>query len=225
MSAPTGQGSSISIDVKPNQRASMQVVLVMFRADGERKSFSITRDVTVMGRREDCDFRIPLGDISRKHCRLIKEDNVLKIEDLGSSNGTYVNGKRIHESELAPGDTVQIGPVVFVLQLDGEPHDDDLAPYQPGTATADADTGGEDAIALEEDAPTESSNGERAGEHAESNGEQEREPATASLDDGDFDPMSVLEGNVDSDIMPALPDSAIREDIMLDMSDSHQREN
>src|SRR5436190_6710493 len=160
----------------------MQVVLVMFRADGERKSFSITRDVTVMGRREDCDFRIPLGDISRKHCRLIKEDNVLKIEDLGSSNGTYVNGKRIHEAELAAGDTVQIGPVVFVLQLDGEPHDDDLAPYQPGTAAANADTGGEEeVIALEDDAPTESSNGEA---------EHEAEPATASIDDGDFDPMS-----------------------------------
>src|SRR5436305_604837 len=108
----------------------MQVVLVMFRADGERKSFSITRDVTVMGRREDCDFRIPLGDISRKHCRIIKEENALKIEDLGSSNGTYVNGKRIHEAELQPGDTVQIGPVVFVAQLDGEPADDDLKPYQ-----------------------------------------------------------------------------------------------
>ena len=50
------------------------------------------------------------------------------------------------------------------------------------------------------------------------------QPAETTLDkDGDFDPMSVLEGNVDSDIMPALPDSAIREDIMLDMSDSRQQ--
>src|SRR3982750_1778440 len=105
MSAPAGQGRAISTDVNPNKRASMQVVLVMFRAGGERRSFSITRDVTVIGRREDCDFRIPLGDISRKHCRLIKEDNALKIEDLGSSNGSYVNGKRIHEAELQPGDT------------------------------------------------------------------------------------------------------------------------
>src|SRR3954466_7508298 len=114
----------------------MQVVLVMFRADGERKSFSITRDVTVMGRREDCDFRIPLGDISRKHCRLIKEDEALKIEDLGSSNGSYVNGKRIHEADLQAGDTVQIGPVVFVVQLDGTPADDELQPWQPEPAAA-----------------------------------------------------------------------------------------
>src|SRR6478735_547908 len=124
-----GSGINHFIKSVESEACSMQVVLVMFRADGERKSFSITRDVTVIGRREDCDFRIPLGDISRKHCRIIKEENVLKIEDLGSSNGTYINGKRIHEAELQPGDTVQIGPVVFVTQLDGEPADEDLHPY------------------------------------------------------------------------------------------------
>jgi pSer/pThr/pTyr-binding forkhead associated (FHA) protein len=183
----------------------------MFRADGERKSFSITRDVTVMGRREDCDFRIPLGDISRKHCRLIKEDEALKIEDLGSSNGTYVNGKRVHDTELSPGDTVQIGPVVFVVQLDGQPADEELHPYHPGEASAQEQ---EEEVALE--AEGESEDAVQLDDH--------EQPAETTLDkDGDFDPMSVLEGNVDSDIMPALPDSAIREDIMLDMSDSRQQ--
>ena len=189
----------------------MQVVLVMFRADGERKSFSITRDVTVMGRREDCDFRIPLGDISRKHCRLIKEDEALKVEDLGSSNGTYVNGKRVHDAELAPGDTVQIGPVVFVVQLDGQPADEELHPYHAGEAAAQET---DEEVALEPEG--------ESGDAVQL--DDEEQPAKATLDkDGDFDPMSVLEGNVDSDIMPALPDSAIREDIMLDMSDSRQQ--
>src|SRR5256885_1364675 len=130
MSAPAGRGRDFISLFEQTRAPTMQVVLVMFRADGERKSFSITRDVTVIGRREDCDFRIPLGDISRKHCRIIKEENVLKIEDLGSSNGTYINGKRIHEAELSPGDTIQIGPVVFVVQLNGEPADDQLQPYR-----------------------------------------------------------------------------------------------
>jgi predicted component of type VI protein secretion system len=184
----------------------MQVVLYMFRADGERKSFSIARDMTVMGRREDCDFRIPLGDISRKHCRLMKEDGALKIEDLGSSNGTYVNGKRIHESDLQPGDTIQIGPVVFVLQVDGVPEEEELKPYQPEpikkkkkSKSKDSSYGDEETVSMEE--------------------EEEPAPAAAT-EDGDFDPMSVLEGNVDSDIMPALPDSAIKDDVMVDMSDS-----
>ena len=200
----------------------MQVVLVMFRADGERKSFSITRDVTVMGRREDCDFRIPLGDISRKHCRLIKEENSLKVEDLGSSNGTYVNGKRIHESEVGPGDTVQIGPVVFVAQIEGEPADEELHPYNPAEHKKEHEPEEEEVAVLDEDVNPNEEHHEEAAENGQEHTEEE--PAEAKLDDGDFDPMSVLEGNVDSDIMPALPDSAIREDIMLDMSDSRSRD-
>lgn len=111
----------------------MQVVLVMFRDNGHRRSFSITRDVTVIGRREDCDFRIPLGEVSRKHCRLIRDGEQFRVEDLGSSNGTYVNGKRIQEASLSAGDTFQIGPLAFVLQLDGQPDDDEIAPVWAGT--------------------------------------------------------------------------------------------
>ena len=106
----------------------MQAILVMFRSTGERRSFSVTREVTVIGRREDCDLIIPLGEVSRKHCRLVKDGDLVKVEDLGSANGTYLNGQRVQESLLAPGDTVQVGPVVFVLQLEGVPADDELRP-------------------------------------------------------------------------------------------------
>jgi pSer/pThr/pTyr-binding forkhead associated (FHA) protein len=114
----------------------MQVVLIMFRADGERRSFSVTRDITVIGRREDCDLRIPLLDVSRKHCRFIKENDTLRIEDLGSSNGTYLNGQRVQEAEVNPGDTVQLGPVVFIVQIDGVPADEQLQPAATGTGAA-----------------------------------------------------------------------------------------
>jgi predicted component of type VI protein secretion system len=106
----------------------MQVVMVMFRADGERRSFSLTRDLTVIGRREDCDLRIPLGDVSRKHCRVVRSGDTVSIEDLGSSNGTFVNGQRISETVVAPGDTIQVGPVVFCVQIDGVPAEEDMAP-------------------------------------------------------------------------------------------------
>jgi pSer/pThr/pTyr-binding forkhead associated (FHA) protein len=119
----------------------MQVVLIMFRADGERRSFSVTRDITVIGRREDCDLRIPLLDVSRKHCRFIKENSTLRVEDLGSSNGTYLNGQRVQESQVAPGDTVQLGPVVFIVQIDGVPADDQLQP-----AAAEAGTAGSSSV-------------------------------------------------------------------------------
>jgi pSer/pThr/pTyr-binding forkhead associated (FHA) protein len=116
----------------------MQAVLVMFRSDGERRSFSIARDMTVIGRREDCDLRIPLGEVSRKHCRLIRDGDVMKIEDLGSSNGTFLNAHRVQEALLSPGDSIQVGPVVFVLQVDGVPADDELSPVSiPVSGAAD----------------------------------------------------------------------------------------
>jgi predicted component of type VI protein secretion system len=120
----------------------MQLVLVMFRGNGQRRSFSLTRDVTVIGRREDCDFRIPLGEVSRKHCRLLREGNEVRVEDLGSSNGTYVNGQRVQETTLNPGDTLQIGPLAFVLQVNGQPADDELRPFVAGMAAGGAAAAG-----------------------------------------------------------------------------------
>src|SRR5215213_9095086 len=118
----------------------MQAVLVMFRNDGERRSFSISRETTVIGRRQDCDFRIPLGEISRKHCRIIKDEQTLKVEDLGSSNGTFHNGERVQACELSPGDTLQIGSVAFVVQIDGSPVDDELMPVTAGSRRTAAPT-------------------------------------------------------------------------------------
>lgn len=114
----------------------MQAVLVMFRNDGERRSFSISREMTVIGRRQDCDLMIPLGEISRKHCRIIRDDDTLRIEDLGSSNGTFHNGRRIQEAVLSAGDTIQVGPVAFVIQIDGVPEDDEIKPNLAATAGA-----------------------------------------------------------------------------------------
>ena len=162
----------------------MGVVMVMFRPDGQRRSFSVTRDMTVIGRREDCDLRIPLGDVSRKHCRLILDGENMKIEDLGSSNGTYRNGERVQQTEIAAGDTIQIGPVVFVLQVDGYPADEDLTPItaaagaaatKNGQAVAEGDEEAE-VVDLEEEGATDV-NGEAGGSAAP----------------GEFDPMEALE--------------------------------
>lgn len=174
----------------------MQVVLVMFRPEGDRRSFSITRDTTVVGRREDCEFRIPLGEISRKHCRLIKDGDTLRIEDLGSSNGTYHNGERVQEATLGPGDTLQIGSVVFVVQIDGVPADEDL---QPVTAPVPGREG-------------------HSVETAPMNGDAVPASAGAATeDDGEFDPMSILEGDDDEAEVAAPQDS-----MLIDLEESRQ---
>jgi len=133
----------------------MQVVLAMFRADGERRSFSIFRDMTVIGRREDCDLRIPLGEVSRKHCRIIKDGDTIRLEDLGSSNGTFHNNERVQEATISPGDAIRVGPVTFVVQIDGVPSDEDLVPPQTdGTTASDIEVAesSPDAAPMEEEA-------------------------------------------------------------------------
>jgi pSer/pThr/pTyr-binding forkhead associated (FHA) protein len=117
----------------------MQVVLVMFRSDGERRSFSVVRNITVIGRREDCDLRIPVGDVSRKHCRILTGDDGVRVEDLGSSNGTFVNHERVQQSDLNPGDTLGVGPVQFVVQIDGVPDDDELTAPTAAAPVVSAD--------------------------------------------------------------------------------------
>lgn len=112
----------------------MQAVLVMFKSDGERRSFSISREMTVIGRRQDCDLMIPLGEISRKHCRIIREADTLRLEDMGSSNGTFHNGRRVQEAVLSAGDTIQVGPVAFVVQIDGVPAEDEMQPNMGAAA-------------------------------------------------------------------------------------------
>ncbi len=119
----------------------MQVVLVTFKADGERRSFSLPKEVTVIGRREDCDIRIPLGEVSRKHCRLLMEVDTLRVEDMGSSNGTFLNGARVQEAVVQPGDALQIGSVVFLVQIDGVPADEEIQPVSAGSH-GDTRTGG-----------------------------------------------------------------------------------
>src|SRR4051812_46429246 len=154
----------------------MQAVLIMFRSDGQRRSFSISREMTVIGRRQDCDLMIPLGEVSRKHCRIIRDGDTLRLEDLGSSNGTFHNGRRIQETALAAGDTISVGPVSFVIQIDGVPADDEARPHAGGAAmSAAAD---EDELeTLDDDLePTPSHELDRAGSNgAAANGDGKEE--------------------------------------------------
>jgi len=104
----------------------MDVKLVMFREDGSRRDFALVRGVTTVGRKEDCGIRIPLPIVSRRHAELLLEDEAVVLRDLGAANGTYLNNRRVTEEELESGDQIMIGPVVFTVQIDGEPADDEI---------------------------------------------------------------------------------------------------
>jgi len=76
-----------------------------------------------LGRAARADFIVDTALVSRVHCRLSVSDvNVLHLEDLGSTNGTFVNGKKVTRTTLANGDKVTVGRVEFVVNTaDNEP--------------------------------------------------------------------------------------------------------
>jgi pSer/pThr/pTyr-binding forkhead associated (FHA) protein len=108
----------------------MDVKLIMFAEDGRRRDFPIGGGTTTIGRKDDCDIRIPLSEVSRRHAELLKDEGGVLLKDLGAANGTYLNNRRISEEELEPGDQIIIGPVVFTVQINGEPGEDDILPVR-----------------------------------------------------------------------------------------------
>lgn len=66
--------------------------------------------------REGCDITLTSNHSSRKHAKLLIAEGVLRVEDLGSSNGTFVNDERVESSDLKPGDEVRFDTEIFIVE-------------------------------------------------------------------------------------------------------------
>jgi pSer/pThr/pTyr-binding forkhead associated (FHA) protein len=102
----------------------MNASLVLLKKGGAYKAFPLAGNVTVLGRRHDCDLRIPLAEVSRRHCQVSRNGDSLVLRDLGSRWGTFLNDKRVDKDKnvpVQPGDYLRIGPLIFVCQIDGKP--------------------------------------------------------------------------------------------------------
>jgi len=67
------------------------------------------RGTLVIGRSGGCDLRLADADTSRRHAKIVCEDERIVLHDLASTNGTFVNGQKVEEHPLEPGDRIQIG--------------------------------------------------------------------------------------------------------------------
>ncbi len=100
----------------------MEITLVIFKEDGQRREFLLHQKVTPICRGDECDLQVPLPTVSRKHCLVEVQDNNPVVVDLESSNGTYCNNQRVTTAQpLLPGDLIRVGPVTFTVLIDGEP--------------------------------------------------------------------------------------------------------
>ena len=83
------------------------------------KEFILQEGETSIGRGIDNDVILADVSVSRRHFRLISERGQITLRDLGSGNGTQVNGRRAHVEALADGDRIELGETILVLRLPG----------------------------------------------------------------------------------------------------------
>ncbi len=81
------------------------------------------RSKVLVGREQDCHLRLVCEFVSRHHCALLVDDFTLRIRDLGSKNGTFVNGHRIPANDviLLHDDLVAVGATQFLIELTPHP--------------------------------------------------------------------------------------------------------
>lgn len=92
----------------------------------------LTGDITLVGRKPGlCDLVLDRGSVSKMHCLIVKTDGLLFIRDLGSTNGTKVNGQKVTRGALLPGDELAFASSKFRVHLGpGKPAVEQNAPTE-----------------------------------------------------------------------------------------------
>jgi pSer/pThr/pTyr-binding forkhead associated (FHA) protein len=95
----------------------------------------LVKDMTVVGRTDNCDVRLDHKSVSKLHCVIVKTDGLLLLRDLGSTNGTRVNGQRVRRAALLPNDQLTIATYKFRVTFGP----DAAPPARPEEATQHID--------------------------------------------------------------------------------------
>jgi pSer/pThr/pTyr-binding forkhead associated (FHA) protein len=136
-----------------------QLVVIKGRSSSQTLKVS-PEGVTTVGRLDGCQIRISSSQVSRKHCELFEKKGLLLVKDLGSSNGTFVNGKKIDGQQvLEPGNMLTIGAITFRIERTDVPGAVSAPERKPSdTAVGEAvpaGAGDEDDIEIDFDADDE----------------------------------------------------------------------
>lgn len=85
----------------------------------ETPEFTLARPEFVIGRARDCQLQLKNQFISRHHCELIvdERDQQVRVRDLGSQNGTFVNDTAVDECQLQHGDRLRVGCIPFEVHI------------------------------------------------------------------------------------------------------------
>ena len=93
--------------------------LVLLSEGFTGRSFELKAEKTTVGRLPDNAFEIPEQSVSSHHCEITLRGQEVHVQDLGSTNGTFINGQQITEGTLKPGQILRLGTVDMRLESGG----------------------------------------------------------------------------------------------------------
>jgi diguanylate cyclase (GGDEF)-like protein len=100
--------------VKPRTEAGEACLVLIYPPGPDMgKRFPLTRNEIVLGRGGDCDIQVDRDSVSRRHARVFRDGEAWMAEDLGSTNGSYVNDVPVQRSVLRDADFLKIGAAIF----------------------------------------------------------------------------------------------------------------
>ena len=99
---------------KPGARDRDRAYLIVLAGSAVGEMYKLSKDETVIGRGSQADIQVIDEGISRKHAALRLEGDRVVIRDLGSTNGTFVNGEKIDSHALRDGDKIQVGSTTIL---------------------------------------------------------------------------------------------------------------
>lgn len=117
------QGDQETLKRELERAKEQEACLIIIRGTPQGHRFFITQDAMVIGRDHEADISVMDQSISRKHARVIKDGNKVRISDTGSQNGTFVNNKKLapgQDLELAKEDMIKLGNTIFKFLPAGE---------------------------------------------------------------------------------------------------------
>ncbi|MBI4510354.1 MAG: diguanylate cyclase [Deltaproteobacteria bacterium] len=100
--------------IKPEGGSEGACLVLIYPAGPDMgKRFALERDESIVGRGSDCDIQVDRDSVSRRHARIYRCEGGWAVEDLKSTNGSYVNDTQIQDSPLRDGDLLKIGAAIF----------------------------------------------------------------------------------------------------------------
>src|SRR5207249_7815183 len=100
----------------PSRRPKSPMRAQLMPLDGGQP-VDLAKEMILIGRQEDCDLRLDHKSVSKMHCVLVKTDGLLLLRDLGSTNGTRVNGTRVRRAALLPNDQLSVAGYKYRVHL------------------------------------------------------------------------------------------------------------